>query len=86
MSPSGIPVPAIPSDQYRAICSPLYGSTGYNMSIANGTITPPCALNGALDDAAYVLNKDWEAQVEDDWKRPLSVLFNAFIMMQVRTM
>ncbi len=32
------------------VCAPNYGSTGFNMSIANGTATPPCGIYDTLKD------------------------------------
>jgi hypothetical protein len=44
---------------------------------------PDCPLYNSFDSARGMMAADFADQQNDDWKKPLSVLFNAFIMMQV---
>jgi hypothetical protein len=44
---------------------------------------PDCPLYNAFDSARGMMSDDFTEQQDEDWKKPLSVLFNAFIMMQV---
>lgn len=86
----GVSLPNVPSNQYQALCAPYYlvdsagqPMYGYNASIVAGTVTPSCALNDAVGSVASDLASGYKQQVDDDWMAPLSVLFNAFIMLQV---
>lgn len=81
---SGLPHYNIPDDSYTAMCAPYYNAPGVNPDVVNGRIFPACAVHDAYQSIADQLSTDHTEKQEKDWKRPLSFLFNAFIMLQVR--
>lgn len=59
----------VPADQTQALCVNVT-STG-------------CEVSNRFSDARDYMDKAFRDEVEEDWKRPLSLLFNFFIMMQI---
>lgn len=51
--------------------------------IASGANKINCTVYDKFKSAQRHMEKQFKEAEEEDWKQPLSVLFNAFIMMQV---
>lgn len=83
--------PSLKDDYPRFVCSALYserdsiiipGVPKYNTTIYNQKDVS-CPLSNSFGEVLELMDKGLVKQQDEDYMRPLSVLFNAFIMMQL---